>query len=186
MDEKTPHMHIVFLPVVHKQDKNGKEIDKLACSEFWKGKDSYKQLQDSFYQYMTDSNFELERGKETEREHLTVEELKTVSNYEKIKEEIEKTPIKESNSNCLELVVAENKKLVKHCNRLREYCIHSANTFEKCNEYEEEIENLKQENFNLKSKVKKLEKHIKDIYHTMENVFNISKSKLMQLLEKLH
>ena len=87
MDERTPHMHIVFLPVVHKKDKNGKEIDKIACSEFWKGKDSYKKLQDSFHQYMNENEFLLERGKETQREHLTVEELKTVSSYEKIKAE---------------------------------------------------------------------------------------------------
>ena len=185
MDERTPHMHIVFLPVVHKKDKNGKEIDKIACSEFWKGKDSYKKLQDSFHQYMNENEFLLERGKETQREHLTVEELKTVSSYEKIKAEIEKTPIKETESDQLDLVLAENKKLVKHCNRLREYCIRSANTFEKCNQYQEEIEHLKQENSSLKVKIKKLEQHIKDIYHMLENVFKISKTKLFQLLERL-
>ena len=41
MDEETPHMHLVFLPVVHTQDKKGNNIDKLACSEFWKERDSY-------------------------------------------------------------------------------------------------------------------------------------------------
>ena len=176
---------LVFLPVVHKKDKNEKEIDKIACSEFWKGKDSYKKLQDSFHQYMNENEFLLERGKETQREHLTVEELKTVSSYEKIKAEIEKTPIKETESDQLDLVLAENKKLVKHCNRLREYCIRSANTFEKCNQYQEEIEHLKQENSSLKVKIKKLEQHIKDIYHMLENVFKISKTKLFQLLERL-
>ena len=53
MDEETPHMHLIFLPVVHTQDKKGNDIDKLACSEFWKEKDSYRRLQDAFYQYMT-------------------------------------------------------------------------------------------------------------------------------------
>ncbi len=54
MDESTPHMHIVFIPVIHKLDKkSGKEIDKIACSEYWKGKDSYKKLQNKFYEYMT-------------------------------------------------------------------------------------------------------------------------------------
>ena len=134
---------------------------------------------------MNENEFLLERGKETQREHLTVEELKTVSSYEKIKAEIEKTPIKEIESDQLDLVLAENKKLVKHCNRLREYCIRSANTFEKCNQYQEEIEHLKQENSSLKVKIKKLEQHIKDIYHMLENVFKISKTKLFQLLERL-
>ena len=48
MDEETPHMHLIFLPVVHTQDKKGNNIDKLACSEFWKEKDSYRRLQDAF------------------------------------------------------------------------------------------------------------------------------------------
>ena len=43
-DEATPHMHLIFLPVVHTTDKKGNPIDKLACSEFWKAKDSYRQL----------------------------------------------------------------------------------------------------------------------------------------------
>lgn len=55
MDESTPHLHIVFIPVIHKLDsKSGKQIDKIACSEYWKGKDSYKQLQDNFYNYIID------------------------------------------------------------------------------------------------------------------------------------
>ena len=47
-DEKSPHMHLLFLPVVHTVDKKGNPIDKLACSEFWKAKDSYRQLQNAF------------------------------------------------------------------------------------------------------------------------------------------
>ena len=38
MDESTPHMHLVFVPVVHTKDKkSGKPIEKIACSEYWKG-----------------------------------------------------------------------------------------------------------------------------------------------------
>ena len=31
---------------------SNKNIDKIACSEFWKAKDSYRQLQDVFYKYI--------------------------------------------------------------------------------------------------------------------------------------
>ena len=64
LDESTPHLHIVFMPIIHTRDKSGNKIDKLACSEYWKGKDSYKQLQDNFYKYITNNVFDLERGKE--------------------------------------------------------------------------------------------------------------------------
>ena len=92
MDEETPHMHLIFLPVVHTQDKKGNNIDKLACSEFWKEKDSYRRLQDSFYQYMTSHNYELERGvpkEETGREHLDIKEYKEITNFDKTKEKLQ-------------------------------------------------------------------------------------------------
>ena len=182
MDEKTPHMHIVFIPVVHTKDKKGDNIDKISCSEFWKGKNSYQILQNNFYKYMITCGFHLERGRQTENKHLTIEQLKSVTNYEKIRKEIEKSPIEEINSNSLELVVAENKKLVKHCNRLREYCITSVNIFDKCSEYETEIKNLQQENSSLKEKIKELKSYIKSIFTVLENSFNISKKKLFKLL----
>lgn len=92
MDEETPHMHLIFLPVVHTTDKKGNNIDKLACSEFWKEKDSYRRLQDAFYQYMTSHNFELERGvpkEETGREHLDIKEYKEITNFNKTKEKLQ-------------------------------------------------------------------------------------------------
>lgn len=88
-DEETPHLHLIFLPVVHKKDKNGNNIDKLACSEFWKEKDSYRRLQNAFYDYMVSHNFKLERGlpkEETNRQHLDLKEFKQITNFENTKE----------------------------------------------------------------------------------------------------
>lgn len=85
MDEETPHMHLVFIPVVHTQDKKGNDIDKIACSEFWKEKDSYRQLQDAFYNYVKANNFNLERGKEYGRVHLSVEDYKKITGFENSK-----------------------------------------------------------------------------------------------------
>lgn len=89
MDEQSPHMHLIFLPVVHTKDKKGNDIDKLACSEFWKAKDSYRQLQNAFYDYMVSNGFELERGlpkEETKREHIDLREYKEITNFDKTKE----------------------------------------------------------------------------------------------------
>lgn len=85
MDEETPHMHLVFIPVIHTKDKKGNSIDKIACSEFGKAKDSYRQLQDAFYNYMVANNFELERGNPSERVHLSVEDYKKITNFEESK-----------------------------------------------------------------------------------------------------
>ncbi len=89
MDEQSPHMHLIFLPVVHTTDKKGNYIDKLACSEFWKAKDSYRQLQDAFYKYMVKNGFNLQRGlpkEETNRKHYSVEEYKKITNFKETKE----------------------------------------------------------------------------------------------------
>lgn len=88
-DEQTPHMHLIFLPVIHTKDKKENSIDKLACSEFWKAKDSYRQLQDAFYKYMVENGFELQRGlpkEETNRQHHSVEEYKKITNFKQTKE----------------------------------------------------------------------------------------------------
>ena len=92
MDEETPHMHLIFLPVVHTTDKKGNNIDKLACSEFWKEKNSYRRLQDAFYQYMSSHNFELERGipkEETGRVHIDIKEYKDLTNFDETKENLQ-------------------------------------------------------------------------------------------------
>ena len=88
-DEQTPHMHLIFLPVVHTTDKKGNSIDKLACSEFWEAKDSYRQLQDAFYKYMLENGFNLQRGlpkEEINRKHYSVEEYKKITNFKQTKE----------------------------------------------------------------------------------------------------
>ena len=185
MDEKTPHMHIVFIPVIHTKDKKGNAIDKIACSSFWKGKDSYKYLQDNFHKYMQKAGFDLERGKNKGNEHLSIEQLKSLSNYEKIKEEIEKTPVKETNSTSLVLIVTENKKLVKHCNKLREYVISSANVFDKCTEYEKEINKLKKENSKLKDKIKNLLAKFNEFVNLISCKFSIPFKEIISLINNM-
>ena len=83
LDEVTPHLHLVFIPVVHSFDeKSGKVADKICCSEFWKGRDSYKILQDNFHKYMVRAGFDLERGIERDRKNIPLEKYKELTNYE--------------------------------------------------------------------------------------------------------
>ena len=80
MDEQTPHMHLVFLPVVHTTDKKGNDIDKLACSEFWKAKDSYRQLQDAFYKFMVETDININRLSKKRDEKILEEIIKPKDN----------------------------------------------------------------------------------------------------------
>ena len=79
LDEGTPHLHLVFVPVVHTKDKEDKDIEKICARDFWKGRDSYRKLQDAYFEYVTSKGFDLERGlyvEETNRKNLSVEEFK--------------------------------------------------------------------------------------------------------------
>lgn len=89
LDEGTPHMHLVFVPVIHTKDKEGNQIDKICSRDFWKGRDSYRILQNNFYDYITSKGFNLERGlpiEETGAKNIRIEELKKITNYEKTKQ----------------------------------------------------------------------------------------------------
>lgn len=88
LDEGTPHMHLIFVPVIHTKDKEGNDIDKVCSRDFWKGRDSYRTLQNNFYDYITSKGFDLERGIEVEQtgaKHETIEDLKKITNFENTK-----------------------------------------------------------------------------------------------------
>lgn len=89
IDEDTPHMHLLFIPVIHTTDKQGNKIDKVCCRDFWKGKNSYKDLQNSYFKHISKKGFKLERGElveVTNREHYSVQEYKRITNFENTKE----------------------------------------------------------------------------------------------------
>lgn len=89
MDEDTPHMHLLFIPVIHTTDKQGNKIDKVCCRDFWKGKNSYRDLQNSYFKHISEKGFKLERGElveVTNREHYPVQEYKKITNFENTKE----------------------------------------------------------------------------------------------------
>lgn len=88
LDEGAPHMHLMFVPVVHTKDKEGNKIDKICARDFWKGRDSYRKLQDSYFNHVKSKGFDLERGmfiEDTGRKHYTIEEYKKITNYENTK-----------------------------------------------------------------------------------------------------
>ena len=88
LDEGVPHMHLVYVPVIHTKDKEGNDIDKVCSRDFWKGRDSYRRLQNDYYEYVTSKEFDLERGlpvEETNAKHERIEDLKKLTNFENTK-----------------------------------------------------------------------------------------------------
>lgn len=184
LDETTPHLHIVFIPVIHKFDrKSGKMVDKISCSEFWKGKDSYKKLQDSFYKCVKDNGFDLERGKANNVEHLSTEKLKQITDYENIKSELKNNKIKEVDNTNLQMIVAQNKKLVVYTNKLKSYLAKSFKAMEIVDNLQVENKDLKQENYELKKENKRLKEYIEHTFEYVSLLFDFSKNRLKRLVD---
>lgn len=182
MDESTPHLHLVFVPVVHTKDKKGNSIEKIACSEYWKGKDSYKQLQDNFYKYIVDNGFNLERGQSKKIEHLSTEKLKQITNYDNIKYELEYEQIQPIHTKNTNLIVQQNHDLVKYTNKLKVQLAKSYTAIEN-------IENLQNENICLKNEIEelkrenfKLKNYIEKTFEVVKNLFNFPIDRFKRLV----
>lgn len=183
LDETCPHMHLIFLPVIHKLDtKSGKQEDKLCCSEFWKGKESYRILQDNFYKYMAKSGFELERGNIQENEHIPIEKLKKITNYEmqemfKESKHLEKEII----SDDFETVKKEYRKVIKKFNTL-------ANRYTKVKNIVDETiykaEKIQKENSELKRETKELKNFIEKTFECMHLLFNFPIESLKKIVKE--
>jgi len=186
MDEETPHMHLIFLPVVHTKDKKGNDIDKLACSEFWKAKDSYRQLQNAFYDYMISNNFELERGlpkEETGREHIDLKEYKEITNFDKTKEKLQNLKLelpdvpdivdininrlsKKRDEKILEEIIKPKDNLINELYKdnlsLHQELLRQAKMVEKAEKYENERDKILSDNRELHNQVDNIKAKYKE------------------------
>lgn len=191
LDEETPHLHLAFIPVVHTTDKKGNAIDKIACSEFWKAKDSYIQLQNAFYSYITENGFDLERGKSSSREHLSVKDYKEITNYEKTKQTLEDIKIEFPNVPSIKdfgkLTAKRDEKIQKEIiepkdkiidmlysdnTKLHQELEKQINAIDRAEKLENERQSILQEKLNLENKCARLEKDFNNKELELKRNFN--------------
>ena len=172
LDEGTPHMHLVFVPVVHTKDKEGNDIDKVCSRDFWKGRDSYKTLQNNFYDYITSKGFELERGIEVEQtgaKHEKIEDLKKITNFENTKKVLDNIKLelpKIPDINDIKIIKLNREKVEKEIIKPKDKLINDLYQDNK-NLYKELLKQV-----NLVDKATKYEKERKRIMHDNEELHN--------------
>lgn len=204
LDETTPHMHLVYIPVVHTKDKEGKDIDKICCRDFWKGRDSYRQLQNAFHKYITSKGFDLERGlpvEETGTKHEKIEDLKKLTNFENakkvldtIKLELPKTP----NINDIKLIKLNREKVENEIIKpkddmieklynekvsLQKELLKQVNLVNKAEKYQKERNFIIADNKELHNTVEHLEYEYKKRNNTLDLKFENRKRELEQEFE---
>ena len=201
-DERSPHMHLVFLLVVHATDKKGNPIDKLACSEFWKAKDSYRQLQDAFFKYMVENGFDLQRGvpiEETNRKHYSVEEYKQITNFKQTKKTLENIKLeipdvpeiadinvarwsKKRDERILEEIIKPKDDLIQNLYQnnldLHRELTRQAQVIEEAEKYQKERDKILADNEELHNSVKIMEKEYKKKSNTLDLQFSNRKRDL--------
>ena len=179
MDEDTPHMHLLFIPVIHTTDKQGNQIDKVCCRDFWKGKNSYRDLQNSYFKHISEKGFKLERGElveVTNRKHYSVQEYKRITNFENTKEllnsiklELPETPdIKDFKKIMLNRdekieneIIKPKDELIQELHQenvsLHKELSKQTNIIDKAEKFEKERKNLEESNAKLQTKCRDLE-----------------------------
>lgn len=80
-DEKTPHMHVGIIPIT--------EDDRLSAKDIFT-KVELQKLQNDFPEFMKQKGFEVERGKPSDRKHLSPQEYKEKQDLEKEVQQIQK------------------------------------------------------------------------------------------------
>ena len=82
LDEKTPHIHCVVVPLVKKYDKRtDTERYTISKKQYIKDKIHLSELQDMYHKRLTDKGFDLERGiKGSDNKHIKIKEYKSITN----------------------------------------------------------------------------------------------------------
>lgn len=202
LDEGSPHMHLMFVPVVHTKDKDGNNIDKICARDFWKGRDSYRKLQDAYFNHVKSKGFDLERGmfvEDTNRKHYTVEEYKKITNYDntkkilnEIKLELPDVPditniskfSRKRDEKILEEIIKPKDELIKELYKdnlsLHKELSKQSKVIDEAEKYQKERDSIIADNEKLNNKVKDLENEYKRKSSNLDFDYHNRKTELEQ------
>ena len=81
LDEKTPHIHCVVIPIVKKLDKrSNSERYTISKKQYIKDKNNLSELQDKYHKRLISKGYDLERGiKNSDNENINLKEFKKIT-----------------------------------------------------------------------------------------------------------
>lgn len=137
MDEKTPHIHCVVVPLVKKYDKRtGTERYSISKKQYIKDKLHLSELQDKYHKRLTDKGYDLERGiRNSDTKHIKIKEFKQITR--RLENELK---IKNVKLNKAIEDFEENMKSSKNIPFDKNHIILSKETFESMNNVVKEIQ----------------------------------------------
>ena len=206
MDEKTPHIHCVVVPLIRKFDKRtNTEKYTISKKRYIKDKAHLSELQDKYYQRLIENGFELERGiKNSDNEHISIKEFKKITNkldnrlekqnylmtrdYEKLEEKLktskptitgEEVKIDKDTYDTLNQFMNTSKRVIKDIPK-------NQALFKELTDYTKNYKDLENEKRNIQVEVKKLEYQNEKLQEENNRLHNLIHNILQTLKQFFH
>ena len=203
LDEKTPHIHCVVVPLIRKFDKRtNTEKYTISKKEYIKSNAHLSELQDKYHQRLVDKGFDLKRGiKNSNNEHISIKEFKKITkkldtrmekqnylmtrDYELLEEKLKiakptisgkEVKIDKDTYDTLNNFMHTSKRVIKDMPR-------NQALFKELTDYTQTYKDIEQERDNIKVEVKLLEKQNEKLQQDYDNLFNLLKT-ILQALKK--
>ena len=177
VDEKTPHIHCVVVPLVKKLDKRSNtERYTISKKQYIKDNIHLSQLQDKYHQRLTEKGFDLERGiKGSDNVNINIKELKKITR--KLNIDLNNKTQRLSNSvKDLQDKMKSNKNVLFD----KEYVKIKKDTFDTMNKVIDDATNV----MNLQPKLEKVYKEVDSYtksYQSIKRENNIYKNEIKNL-----
>ena len=210
MDEKTPHLHCVVVPLIRKFDKRtNTEKWTISKKQYIRDKNHLSELQDKYYERLINNGFKLERGiKNSDNEHISIKEFKKITkkldnrlekqnylmtrDYEELEEKLKtskptitgkEVKIDKDTYDTLNRFMSTSKQVIKEIPK-------NQALFNELNDYTHNYRQLEKEKHNVEIEVRKLEikneeleKENKRLYDFIINIFQTLKKFFHRLLK---
>jgi len=204
MDEKTPHIHCVVVPLVKKYDKRtNSERYTISKKQYIRDKIHLSELQDKYHKRLTDKGYDLERGiKGGNSKHIEIKEYKKINRdlekkinirTEKLNKEIKELDEKMKISKSLPFdkkhIIVDKEtfesmnKVIDESKKIKEIEPKIKTIFEEINSFSTNYKTMEKENQKYKREITKLEKDNTKL-EKENNSLIYQISKLFELLKK--
>ena len=212
LDEKTPHIHCVVVPLVKKFDnRTNTERYTITKKEYIKDKIHLSQLQDMYHKSLTEKGYDLERGiKGSDNKHIKIKEYKqltkklnhelnaksdrldkAMSEFEEQMKTNKKIPfdnkhviLEKETFDSMNNVINESKKVMELQPKLQ-------TIFNKVDSYANSYKSLEKENQKYRKEISKLEyenqnleQENRSLIYRLSELFQLLKKFLRKLLQK--
>ena len=204
LDEETPHLHCVVVPIVKKYDKRtNTERYTISKKQYIRDKIHLSELQDKYHLRLTEKGYDLERGiKGSNRKHLKTKELKKITGYYENKVKVINTRIDNAMNEFEEKMkttknIPFNKthvlvekdtfesmnKVIKESKKAIEFQPKLQQLFNEVDNYTKSHQTLERENEVLNAKVNKLTKDNSKLKTRLEAILKAIKEFFRKLLQ---